>query len=201
MNTERTSPSRPNPPEYDPGWVYHGLLISTPGDAVRFLHTLMSGEVLPPDLLTEMTTCHPIGEQSLAGRPWETTGYGLGLMIGRMASVGIAMGHSGAGPGSGRARGLLGLRRTGPMAARPGLLVRANLASEVFSEGRRGLPTKTFATQSAFCVVRSFKFRTRSELSGHRAGVSARTESALKTQGGPSFGRARRADNTPLRSE
>jgi D-alanyl-D-alanine carboxypeptidase len=59
----------------------------------------MSGEVLPPELLTEMTTCYPIGGR-LPGRPWETTGYGLGLMIGQMVSVGIAMGHSGAGPGS-----------------------------------------------------------------------------------------------------
>jgi CubicO group peptidase (beta-lactamase class C family) len=85
---------------YDPGWVYHGLLIGTPGDAVRFLHGLMSGDVLPRELLTEMTTRHPIGERSLPGRPWETTGYGLGLMIGRMASAGIAIGHSGGGPGS-----------------------------------------------------------------------------------------------------
>jgi CubicO group peptidase (beta-lactamase class C family) len=89
-----------NRTDYDPGWVYHGLLIGTPGDAVRFLHRLMSGGVLPPELLTEMTTPHRIGERSLPGRPWETTGYGLGLMIGRMASVGIAMGHSGVGPGS-----------------------------------------------------------------------------------------------------
>ena len=85
---------------YDPGWVYHGLLVGTPGDAVRFLHSLMSGDVLPGELLTEMTRRHPIGEQSLPGRPWETTGYGLGLMIGRMASAGMATGHSGAGPGS-----------------------------------------------------------------------------------------------------
>lgn|SRR5215469_3064787 len=89
-----------NRTDYDPGWVYHGLLIGTPGDAVRFLHSLMSGEVLPSELLTEMATAHPIGDRSLPGRPWETTGYGLGLMIGRMASVGIAMGHSGVGPGS-----------------------------------------------------------------------------------------------------
>jgi D-alanyl-D-alanine carboxypeptidase len=85
---------------YDPGWVYHGLLIGTPGDAVRFLHSLMSGDVLPRKLLTEMTTRYPIGEQSLPDRPWETTGYGLGLMIGRMASAGTAIGHSGGGPGS-----------------------------------------------------------------------------------------------------
>jgi CubicO group peptidase (beta-lactamase class C family) len=89
-----------NPTDYNPGWVYHGLLIGTPGDAVRFLNSLMLGEVLPPEFLTEMTTPHPIGERSLPGRPWETTGYGLGLMIGRMASVGIAVGHSGVGPRS-----------------------------------------------------------------------------------------------------
>jgi len=60
----------------------------------------MAGDVLPPELLTEMMTSHAICAGSLPGRPWETTGYGLGLMIGRMASAGIAMGHSGAGPGS-----------------------------------------------------------------------------------------------------
>jgi CubicO group peptidase (beta-lactamase class C family) len=85
---------------YDPGWVYHGVLLGTPADAVRFLHGLMTGDVLPPELLTEMTTSHAISEEPLPGRPWQTTGYGLGLMIGRMASAGIVMGHSGAGPGS-----------------------------------------------------------------------------------------------------
>jgi D-alanyl-D-alanine carboxypeptidase len=85
---------------YDPGWVYHGLLLGTPADAVRFLHSLMAGDVLPPELLIEMTSSHAIGEGSLPGRPWDTTGYGLGLMIGRMASAGIAIGHTGVGPGS-----------------------------------------------------------------------------------------------------
>jgi D-alanyl-D-alanine carboxypeptidase len=88
-----------NHSQYDPGWVYHGLLAGTPGDAVRFLHKLMSGDVLPAELLTEMTICYPIGGR-LPGRPWETTGYGLGLMIGQMISAGIAIGHSGAGSGS-----------------------------------------------------------------------------------------------------
>jgi D-alanyl-D-alanine carboxypeptidase len=89
-----------NRADYDPGWVYHGLLVGTPGDAVRFLHKLMSGDVLTPELLTEMTDPHPLGDQPLPDRPWESVGYGLGLMIGRMTSVGLAMGHSGAGPGS-----------------------------------------------------------------------------------------------------
>ena len=88
-----------NRSRYDPGWVYHGLLAGTPGDAVRFLHKLMCGDVLPPELLAEMIDSHPIGGR-LPHRPWETTGYGLGLMIGQMTSVGIAMGHSGVGPSS-----------------------------------------------------------------------------------------------------
>jgi CubicO group peptidase (beta-lactamase class C family) len=85
---------------YDPGWVYHGLLIGTPGDAARFLHCLMAGAVLPPELLAEMTAPHPMGDRALPDRPWQTTGYGLGLMIGRMERAGIAVGHSGAGPTS-----------------------------------------------------------------------------------------------------
>jgi CubicO group peptidase (beta-lactamase class C family) len=84
---------------YHPDWVYHGLLIGTADDAARFLHDLITGKILPPDLLTEMTDAHPLGGP-LPGRPWLTTGYGLGLMIGRMAGAGLAIGHSGSGPGS-----------------------------------------------------------------------------------------------------
>jgi D-alanyl-D-alanine carboxypeptidase len=96
---------------YDPGWAYHGLLAGTPGDAVRFLHALMSGDVLPPALLAEMRIPHPVGGP-WPGRPFVRGGYGLGLMIGEIAgetsSAGnttgsttkIATGHSGAGPGS-----------------------------------------------------------------------------------------------------
>jgi len=83
---------------YHPGWVYHGLLVGTPGDAVRFLERLFSGVVLPPSLLDAMTKAHPLGGAS-PGRPWQTTCYGLGLMIGR-SEAGPALGHSGAGPGS-----------------------------------------------------------------------------------------------------
>jgi D-alanyl-D-alanine carboxypeptidase len=84
---------------YEPGWVYHSLLAGTADDAVRFLHSLMSGHVLPDAILAEMMRPIPLGGP-LPNRPWETTGYGLGLMIGRFASVGSALGHSGAGPDS-----------------------------------------------------------------------------------------------------
>jgi D-alanyl-D-alanine carboxypeptidase len=100
-----------NHDNYDPGWVYHGLLAGTPGDAASFLHRLMSGDVLPAALLAEMATCRSLGG-ALPGRPWETHGYGLGLMIGGMTLAGPAVGHSGAGPGSASAVYHFGDRKT-----------------------------------------------------------------------------------------
>lgn len=44
--------------------------------------------------------CLRVGSAPQPNRPWETTGYGLGLMIGQMTSAGAAFGHSGAGPGN-----------------------------------------------------------------------------------------------------
>lgn len=82
---------------YHPGWVYHGLLVGPASDAVRFLDGLMAGRLLRPDLLKRMTTVHPLG-WTVPGRPWTETGYGLGLMSGRMAKGGRAVGHSGVGP-------------------------------------------------------------------------------------------------------
>jgi D-alanyl-D-alanine carboxypeptidase len=87
-----------NPSGYDPGWVYHGLLAGMPADAARFLHDLISGHLLPPDLLAEAIIPHPVGGP-WPDRPWINGGYGLGLMIVE-TSAATAIGHSGAGPGS-----------------------------------------------------------------------------------------------------
>jgi CubicO group peptidase (beta-lactamase class C family) len=64
---------------YDPRWVYHGLLVGPLGDAALLLHRLMSGRLLPPDLLSAMCTRHSL-DGPVAGRPWLAPGYGLGLM-------------------------------------------------------------------------------------------------------------------------
>ncbi len=88
-----------NTARYHPGWVYHGLLIGPAQDALRCLRGLLSGALLPAELLTRMTTPHWL-EGVVPGRPWEKAGYGLGLMIGEMAGAGRAIGHSGGGPGS-----------------------------------------------------------------------------------------------------
>ena len=81
---------------YDPRWVYHGLLIGPPSDAVGFLRCLRSPTFLSKSTLTTMKSMHVI-DDNLEGRPWQRTGYGLGLMMGEMAGVGSVYGHSGVG--------------------------------------------------------------------------------------------------------
>jgi len=85
-----------NPNGYDPRWVYHGLLIGPPSDAVDFLRRLFSGPFLSEDSVSAMKSMRALGG-SVAGRPWKKTGYGLGLMIGEMEKAGLAYGHSGVG--------------------------------------------------------------------------------------------------------
>lgn len=84
---------------YHPRWVYHGLVVGPLTEAALFMDRLLTGELLPPDLLNEMRTPHPLGGP-LEGRPWKTTGYGLGLMIGTFENDLPVMGHTGGGPGS-----------------------------------------------------------------------------------------------------
>ena len=88
-----------NAANYDPGWVYHGLLLGTPGDAVQFLQGLLGGKLLSARMLDTMLASYHVADE-IPGRPWQQAGYGLGLMIGRMRGVGRAIGHSGGGPGS-----------------------------------------------------------------------------------------------------
>ncbi|HVC59214.1 MAG TPA: serine hydrolase domain-containing protein [Acetobacteraceae bacterium] len=83
---------------YHPGWVYHGLLVGTLGEATRLLHRLLSGALLPAELMRDMRSARPVG-QAIPGRPWVAPGYGLGLMVDLAGSDGPT-GHTGGGPGS-----------------------------------------------------------------------------------------------------
>lgn len=84
---------------YDPGWVYHGLLVGPLVEAALCLDRLLDGHLLPQSLLREMQTVRTLGGP-IAGRPWVAPGYGLGLMQG-MVEGGLSLsGHTGAGPGS-----------------------------------------------------------------------------------------------------
>lgn len=85
--------------EYDPGWVYHGLLVGSLAEAALFLDGLLAGHLLPKELLSEMQATHKPGGP-IPGRPWAAPGYGLGLMHGTIESGLTVSGHTGSGPGS-----------------------------------------------------------------------------------------------------
>ena len=88
-----------NRARYHPGWVYHGLAVGTAADAALFVHRLLAGPFLSPPLAEAMRQPYPLGGP-IEGRPWRTAGYGLGLMVDVDSPRGLAMGHSGQGPGS-----------------------------------------------------------------------------------------------------
>ena len=86
--------------DYDPRWVYHGLLVGPLRDAALLLDRLMAGDLLPPDLKVAMLERQPVDGGPIAGRPWVSPGYALGLMSGSIAGGMSITGHTGGGPGS-----------------------------------------------------------------------------------------------------
>ena len=84
---------------YDPAWVYHGLLIGPISQAALFLDRLFSGDLLSPGLLLEMQAARTLGGP-IPGRPWIAPGYGLGVMQGSIDGGLSLCGHTGCGPGS-----------------------------------------------------------------------------------------------------
>jgi CubicO group peptidase (beta-lactamase class C family) len=88
-----------NASNYDPAWVYHGLLIGPLSQAALFLDGLLGADLLPGPLLQEMQTARALGGP-IPGRPWATAGYGLGVMQGSVEAGHSVCGHTGCGPGS-----------------------------------------------------------------------------------------------------
>lgn len=86
-------------PDCDPRWVYHGLLVGPLQQAALLLQRLLTGDLLPPPLLSAMCDRYLVGGP-IAGRPWKTPSYGLGLMIGETTGGELIAGHTGGGPGS-----------------------------------------------------------------------------------------------------
>lgn len=84
---------------YDPRWVYHGLLVGPLTEAALLLDRLMTGALLPDHLLRQMLDIRPLGGP-IAGRPWVSPGYGLGVMSGKTDTSITVAGHTGGGPGS-----------------------------------------------------------------------------------------------------
>ncbi|WP_268799579.1 serine hydrolase domain-containing protein [Pseudomonas huanghezhanensis] len=88
-----------NTSNYDPAWVYHGLLIGPISQAALFLDRLFCEDLLSSDLLEEMQTARILGGP-IPGRPWVTPGYGLGVTHGSIDGGYSLCGHTGCGPGS-----------------------------------------------------------------------------------------------------
>jgi CubicO group peptidase (beta-lactamase class C family) len=84
---------------YEPRWVYHGLMVGPLGEAALLLDRLMSGALLPGDLIATMHETRNVGGP-VAGRPWITPGYGLGIMAGGVEGGTSVAGRTGGGPGS-----------------------------------------------------------------------------------------------------
>jgi CubicO group peptidase (beta-lactamase class C family) len=84
---------------YHPGWVYHGLMVGRLDEAAILLHRLLTGRLLPDHLLDQMCIAFVLSGP-VPGRPWNATGYALGLMIGTTGAGTRVIGHSGGGPGS-----------------------------------------------------------------------------------------------------
>jgi D-alanyl-D-alanine carboxypeptidase len=84
---------------YDPGWVYHGLVVGSPFVAASFLHRMLFDELLPPHLKTELLTPARVGGP-FPGRPFVAPSYGLGVMMDPANALGLVVGHTGQGPGS-----------------------------------------------------------------------------------------------------
>jgi hypothetical protein len=75
------------------------LLVGPIVKAALLLQRLLVGDLLPPPLLSAMCDRYSVGGP-IAGRPWKTPSYGLGIMIGETTSGELIAGHTGGGPGS-----------------------------------------------------------------------------------------------------
>jgi CubicO group peptidase (beta-lactamase class C family) len=84
--------------DYDPGWVYHGLIVGTVADAARLLWALMTEGLLGPATLAAMVEGRPLPR--FRGASYPDPAYGLGLMLWATNPLDHPLGHGGEGPGS-----------------------------------------------------------------------------------------------------
>ncbi len=83
---------------YHTGWVYHGLVVGSVGDAARLLWELAYGKLLRPTSLAAMKERRALPEYRSDVHP--DPAYGLGLMLTAHEPDAHPLGHGGAGPGS-----------------------------------------------------------------------------------------------------
>lgn len=84
--------------DYNPNWLYHGLLIGSLKSAVTILHALSNGHIINSNLLREMKTPYNLNFD-IGNRPWQNPAYALGMMYDNTEGS-ISYGHTGMGPDS-----------------------------------------------------------------------------------------------------
>lgn len=81
---------------YHPGWISHGVVISTASELAMIFEALFLGKLLKDESLEEMKQAIVVpGKHPRFGK----TGYGLGLMIDLEPTFSPFVGHGGEGPG------------------------------------------------------------------------------------------------------
>jgi D-alanyl-D-alanine carboxypeptidase len=81
---------------YHPGWVSHGVVISTSADLARIIEAIFTGQLLSPASRATMLEVVDVpGRHAYFQQP----AYGLGLMVDRGSRHGLIAGHAGGGPG------------------------------------------------------------------------------------------------------
>jgi D-alanyl-D-alanine carboxypeptidase len=82
--------------KYHPGWVSHGVVISTAGELARMAEAILAGGMLGAEMRAEMLRSVRVPvEHPLFREP----GYGLGVMLDTASPWGLMAGHGGGGPG------------------------------------------------------------------------------------------------------
>ena len=81
---------------YHPGWVSHGVVVSTAAELATIMHALITGHILDLTLVEQMAQpMHSLGPHP----PLQNVGCGLGLFVDTAAPYGRVSGHNGGGPG------------------------------------------------------------------------------------------------------
>jgi D-alanyl-D-alanine carboxypeptidase len=81
---------------YHPGWVAHGVIVSTAPELAKIMDALFAGTLLNPHLVEQMLyPVQVLGKHPLLG----LLGYGMGLFLGVDSPYGTIGGHVGEGPG------------------------------------------------------------------------------------------------------
>ncbi len=81
---------------YHPGWVAHGVVVSTAPELAKIIDSLFAGKLLDSFVVEQMLCpAHILGKHPL----FKLLGYGMGLCVDVNSPHGVVGGHVGEGPG------------------------------------------------------------------------------------------------------